>query len=73
MLLREGYSRDMILSMSPKLTVSRQLIHTSDKPSTYIQNLTDEPYWIEFSKSTVSYTSLLGSHLVTFYKNKLFR
>ena len=65
-------SRDEILTRSAKLTVNRQLIRTSMEPTTYVEYLTEEPAWIAKAKESLSYTSMLGSHLALYVDNKLF-
>ena len=68
----QNLSRDEILTKSAKLSINRQLIRTSMEPTVYTEYLKDEPKWIAKANNSLTYTSLLGSHLVLYIDNKLF-
>ena len=61
-----------VLTMYPKLYNTRTLIITTNKPSTYIETLIDDPNWITSAKGSSAYDSVLGSHLVLYTGNKLY-
>ena len=56
----------------PKLYNTRYLVPTTKEPSTYIEQLIEEPTIIASAKNALSYDSVLGSHLVIYTGNKLY-
>lgn len=61
-----------VLTTYPKLYNTRTLITTTNKPSTYIEQLIEDPKIIANAKNAVAYDSLLGSHLVLYTGNKVY-
>lgn len=63
---------NVVINTFPHLSISRQLIKTSNPPSTYVEVLTEDPNTISGVKNSISYTSVLGSHLVLYTGNKVY-